>query len=215
MGGPGSGRRKVTNGSNGSNGHTPPAAGPRVTFGDMFAKMAAAAPAPAVAPVPTPTPPTPGPAQPAPAPPERAGNRSFAELAGYVAVNVGVVVIGDGIRKGGREPREVPQEDLDRTIAATSDAIVRGLGDMEVPWWAGLATAWGNLYLAMRVGAKPLEAASSPPAEPATTTTTTATTSPAPALQPSPLGQAPPPQPRRPVVPRGGELPAIETMGSP
>lgn len=194
MGGPGSGRRPRA--SNGVNGHAAAApAAARVTFADLFGKMP---PAPAAPPDPgtptsvpqppsflaaAPTPPAPPTATP---PTERAGNRSFAETAAYVTVNLGVVVIGDHLRRRKLEPREVSREDLDRTKETTADAIVRAVGDAEIPWWAGLCAAWGNLYLAMRVGATPLEPAA------ATSSSASTTAPPAPA---SPLGQAPPPKP--------------------
>ena len=196
MGGPGSGRRPKLGAVNGHNGHAPAPAS-RVTFADLFAKLPDA-PAPAnadaqssnpqtVNPVPPPAPATVAPTP----PPEKSANRSFADMASYVAVNVGISVIGDSMRnkKPPLEPRELSQEDVDKTTKATADAIVRGLGDLEVPWWAGLVTAWGNLYLAMRVGAKPLK-----PAESAPETSTTTTTTP----PPSPLGQ---PIPRQPPAP--------------
>ena len=202
MGGPGSGRRRVVvaNGTNGMNGHTPAIpSGPRVTFADVISKMQAAPPvasgsldSPKVLDVSAPA-----------APPTPEGNRSFASMAGYIAVNVGVSVIGDHIRRRGYEPREVSGEDLDRTTEATADAFARALGDLEVPWWAGLAAAWGNLYLAMRVGATKL-----PPKLPAGADTTTTPSSPAP---PSPLGQVLPPRPPRAPLRPGGPLPAIES----
>ena len=200
MGGVGSGRRpRVV--ANGTNGHALPA-GPRVTFADLYAKVppAPAAPPPGAllsGPIAQPSPQlSTTPPAPIPTPPlERAGNRSFAETTAYVAVNLGVTVIGDHLRRRKLEPREVSREDLDRTKETTADAIVRAVGDAEIPWWAGLAAAWGNLYLAMRVGATPLA-----PAAAITTTTTepasSATTTPA----ASPLGQAPPPP--RPPPPR-------------
>lgn len=204
MGGPGSGRRKIANGSNGH-----PVVGPRVTFGDLFGKITPpAAAAPFLPPPQTPAP-TPPPAPPPPSPAESSGNRSFAKMAGYVSTNIGVAVIGDHLRRRRLEPREVSREDLERTEQATSDAIVRSLGDMEVPWWAGLATAWGNLYLAMRVGARPLPAAdttTAPSSAAAATTTTTTTPPPA----PSPLGQVPPPRKPPPPPPApGGYAPEI------
>ena len=209
MGGPGSGRRPASQ-TNGS-GWAPPPPVRSVTLGEMLAS---------VRPAPTtsspPPPPPPALATPTPTPPaERAGNRSAAEIIAYIGTNLGVVVIGNYCRRHGKEPRDPSHDDLDRTKEATADAIVRALGDAEVPWWLGLATAWGNLALSMWVGAKPLpdadaaELAATTPTTPTPTTTTT---------PPSPLGQAPPPRdPRRPPPPpRGGAggLPAVEATVS-
>jgi hypothetical protein len=220
MGGPGSGRRKV---QNGTNGHAP--AAPRVTFAELFAKMPAAGPAPEPTASPSPIPASPAPAAPvaAPAstpPAERSGNRAFSDMAAYVATNVGVTVLAGSIRRGKHEPREVPQEDLDRCKDATADAFVRALGDAEVPWWAGLATAWGNLYLAMRVGAKPLRpapASSSSESPASSSSESPASRSAPPPAPPSPLGQGPPP-PRREAPPDFSrmppEIPPIEITSS-
>jgi hypothetical protein len=168
----------------------------------MFAIVPPTAPAPVQgAPIPEPRIGTP-PAAPAPLP-DRDGNRSFAQLVGYVSANIGVAVIGDHLRKKGLEPHEPSAEDIDRTTEATADAIVVALGDMAVPWWGAICAAWGNLYLSMRVGAKRIE----PPAELAaaapTTTPSTPLGQPMPARRPA----TPPPRP-------GGTLPAIEVTNA-
>ena len=90
------------------------------------------------------------------APVVREENRSFANLMGYVGTNVGVLVIGDHLRRKGFDPREPGPEDLERTTDATAEAIAMAIGDAAIPWWGTLAAAWGNLYLAMRVGARQL-----------------------------------------------------------
>ena len=127
-----------------------PTAGNRPTFGQLLANLQPAAAA--------------APAEPVQgqlldetgAPVVREENRSFANLMGYVGTNVGVLVIGDHLRKRGLEPKEPGPEDLDRTTDATADAIVMAIGDAAIPWWGTLAAAWGNLYLAMRMGARRL-----------------------------------------------------------
>lgn len=140
---------------------TPPApAGPRPTFGQVLQNLQQAAPQPGATSPPAVLagrePPAPA-APPAEATPVvREENRSFARMVGYVGTNIGVLVIGDAIRKGGREPNEPSDQDLEQTTDATAEAIARGLGDMSVPWWAGLCASWGNLYLSMRIGSKVL-----------------------------------------------------------
>jgi len=127
-----------------------PPAGNRPTFGQLLANLQPAAAA--------------APAEPVQgqlldetgAPVVREENRSFANLMGYVGTNVGVLMIGDHLRKRGLEPKEPGPEDLDRTTDATAEAIVMAIGDAAIPWWGTLAAAWGNLYLAMRMGARRL-----------------------------------------------------------
>ena len=229
MGGPGSGRKpkaKVKLKSQpeprsldwqkevlARNGHhlAGPTVGPRVTFGQMFATVPVAAPAapPDAHPIHPPGASVgPAPPQPAPlAPVERPGTRSFANLVGYVSANVGVAVIGDHLKRKGFEPHEPPPEDVDRAASATADAVVVAIGDAEVPWWGAVVASWGNLYLAMRVGAKRAEPSEvmAPAAE---------TARPSPSLPASPLAApAPPKVPPAPRVERGAPLPEIPIMG--
>jgi hypothetical protein len=127
----------------------PPApAGPRPTFGQLLGNLS---PGPGGAP-----PPAGQPVAGEVVEVVREENRSFCQLVGYVSTNVGVLVIGDSIRRKGLEPSEPGPEDIERTTEATADALARAIGDAAVPWWAALACAWGNLYLSMRVGARPL-----------------------------------------------------------
>lgn len=213
---PGAGR-KPNAAAAGAGGESAAPAGKRVTLGEVLEKLRAA-PSPA-----TVSPPFTGAGAgmgagtgvPATAPAEvidprvREENRSFANLVGYLGTNVGVLVIGDSIRKGGREPREPAPDDLDRTQEATAEAVAVALGDAIIPWWGALLAAWGNLYLTMRIGATPIAPTEQQqqPEQPPTEQT--------PAPRAPVVGQGVPTQVPRPPAPRAPgaafqPLPAVE-----
>lgn len=135
----------------------PFAPGPRLTFGQALESLRPPAPsndgslpeAPSTGAVPA--------AAISPVVGERPANRSFAKMASQVAAHVAVLAISDSIRKKGLEPNPPDDEDLEACAEQTETAFVRALGDAEVPWWAGMALAYGNLYVGMRVGARKSE----------------------------------------------------------
>lgn len=138
------------------------------------------------------------PPAPAPAPVRRAENELFSRLVGHVSTRIGVLLIRDHLRKRELEPEEPSEDDVERATDATADAIARALGDAEVPWWGGLACAWGNLYLTMRMGARKLET-ETPPA-------------PAPAIV---LGAGVPVERKPPPPPRGSTLEPLPPVNGP
>lgn len=198
-----------------------PFEGRRPTLGEALNALRPAAPA-------TPTPATPGgPAPPAPPlgtpppaplppsspawgpPPE---NQMFADVAGFVAPAIAVVAFTKSIEKDGKlRVRDVDPDAMEKAADITSRSIVRALGNTEVPWWAGLALAYANLYLNMRMGAERIDA---PVPKQAGLEQAAAAAASSPA---GPLGQAPqrkppapPPPPRPAPAPGLSRLPTIQ-----
>lgn len=134
-------------------------------------------------------------APPAGAPAVRPENESFAKLMGYVGTNVGILVIRDTLKKGGLDPQEPDDADIERTTEATAHAISMALGDAAIPWWGTLVASWGSLYLSMRIGAQPIKSASNDNAV-SNDNASSAPTSP-PAAGPTPVLGRGVPQPKR------------------
>lgn len=137
-----------------------------------LARVRAQAPAAAAAPVA----PAPGPAAdnksvvipPEPAPavvaadgykaparsPERA--RGWADLAGKIVAEGGAAIVLDTCKKAdadaprGYDVPDVDDEDLQKVREEAGEGIREKFGDANVPWWAGMALAFGNMYLTVR-----------------------------------------------------------------
>lgn len=151
--------------------------------------------------------PSPAPMQ-APAPvalATSAANQSFAEMAAYVATGVAVVGFGKQLKSEGLEAGEPDSRAMDAAVRCTTEGIVIALGDAQVPWWAGMAVALGNLYLSMRMGAKPVDTRPTKQAEQQQAAA-------AAAAAPHTFGQAPAPE--RPD-PRPPEQQQVGLMGLP
>lgn len=91
-------------------------------------------------------------------PPERA-NRMFARMAAQAATSIAVISFGKIIAREGLEPQTPGDDDIEAAEKATEEGISIAVGDAAIPWWAGMALAYGNLYVTMRMGAKPPERA--------------------------------------------------------
>lgn len=146
----------------------------RVTLGDLL-NTGSIAPPPSTSPPPGPAtvehPPTP--VLPAAAPSVSSDVQTFAQIGGKAVTHVGVAICGGIIRRQGLEPQEPDDDDVDRLAAATAVGIQRHLGDREIPWWGPIVVGYSNLYMSMRLGAKPRRtgpplslAADPPPADP-------------------------------------------------
>lgn len=172
---------------------------PGPTLGQALASLRQAAPQPgATSPSGTPVgnqPAAGAAAPPAGAPAVRPENESFAKLMGYVGTNVGILVIRDTLKKGGLDPQEPDDADIERTTEATAHAISMALGDAAIPWWGTLVASWGSLYLSMRIGAQPIKSASNDNAV-SNDNASSAPTSP-PAAGPTPVLGRGVPQPKR------------------
>lgn len=91
------------------------------------------------------------------------GNRMFSEMAASCCTTVAVVGFKAAIEAEGLTPREPADDEIETCQKHTAEAIARGLGDREVPWWAALVLSYGQLYAGMRIGAAK-EARPRPPA---------------------------------------------------
>lgn len=89
-----------------------------------------------------------------PAPTPKPANRMFAKMAASAATSVAVISFTKLIQKEGLEPNEPGDDDVEAAERATEEGIALAVGDTEIPWWAGMALAYGNLFVSMRVGAK-------------------------------------------------------------
>jgi len=126
---------------------------PRPTLGDLLgvAPPAAAAAPQVDQPGPALVPPPIGPS------PEV---QTFAGFASKTITAVGVSVIGGVIRRKRREPNEPDEDVIDRVNELQTQLIAERIGNQQIPTWAILVTAWGQLGLSMAMGAKPIEGAS-------------------------------------------------------
>jgi hypothetical protein len=88
----------------------------------------------------------------------------WARYAGKLGAAVTVTLCADSIRKGGHEPNDPDDSDVDLLQEALEEGLRLKFGDSDVPWWAGGALAMAGVYASMRVGAARL-----PPKDPPNT----------------------------------------------
>jgi hypothetical protein len=66
------------------------------------------------------------------------------------------------IRKGGREPNDPDDADVDLLQEALEEGLRLKFGEHDVPWWLGAALAAGGVYAGMRIGAQKIEKPDAP-----------------------------------------------------
>lgn len=92
--------------------------------------------------------------------------QTFAGFASQTITAVGVSVIGGIIRRKRREPNEPDDDVVERVNELQTQLIAERLGNQQIPTWAILMTAWGQLGMSMAMGAKPIEGGDNSPATP-------------------------------------------------
>lgn len=110
---------------------------------------------------PTPDPPPAGADRPAGPPPQLQSEPGKMQLpagkwsryAGKLGAALTVTSSAALIRKGGREPNEPDDADVDLLADALEEGLRIKFGDHDVPWYMGAVLAAGGVYAGMRVGA--------------------------------------------------------------
>jgi len=90
----------------------------------------------------------------------------WSRYAGKLGAALTVTFSAASIRKGGREPNEPDDADVDLLQEALDEGLRLKFGDTGVPWWLGCALAAGGVYAGMRIGAKKLPTADEKPTTP-------------------------------------------------
>lgn len=81
----------------------------------------------------------------------------WAGYAGRLGAAVAVGGTAAIIRRGGHEPDEPDDQDVRLLKEAIEEGLKIAYEGQPVPWWMGGLIAYGNVYAAMRIGAKPLK----------------------------------------------------------
>jgi hypothetical protein len=80
----------------------------------------------------------------------------WARYAGKLGGALTVTVSAASIRRGGHEPNEPEDSDVELLQEALEEGLRLKFGDTDVPWWLGAALAAGGVYAGMRIGARKL-----------------------------------------------------------
>lgn len=192
-------------------GNVIPFQGPRPTLGQALQALrpapaepnpsASAGPLPGTAPPGTPGQVPPAPTEIPPAP--NTGTRTFCSIAARVGSGLGQMLMIDDIKRRGLKPRLPGDDDVELFHDSIEEGLREAFGDAPIPWWAGMVLGGGNLYLAMRLGAKRLKPKErrAEYSSPASSTTREAPT--------SPLGHARPIRPAEPDSEPDGSYSAL------
>lgn len=121
----------------------------------------------------------------------------WARYAGKLGAALTVTVSAAAIRKGGHEPNDPDDADVDFLQEALEEGLRLKFGDGPVPWWLGAAFAAGGVYAGMRVGAAKLPPKDAPiDGAPAPAAPSSAPARPAPGVAPGPAPAPAPPRVR-------------------
>lgn len=77
----------------------------------------------------------------------------WSRYAGKLGAALTVTGSASMIRRGGREPNEPDDADVDLLADALEEGLRIKFGDHDVPWYMGAVLAAGGVYAGMRVGA--------------------------------------------------------------
>jgi hypothetical protein len=119
------------------------------------------------------------------------GSGRWSRYAGKLGAALTVTISAASIRKGGHEPNEPDDADVDLLQEALEEGLRLKFGDAGVPWWLGAALAAGGVYAGMRIGAVKVEKESQ--AAPVLTPDAPAAPAPASPLKPTMPGSIFPP----------------------